>query len=73
LYQQFSNLLMSQLDMNGPRLRSLSNNTWSGGIVMIRYVKVHIQIHAHAPLMLTRTLINADYAFCAWYVRNDHQ
>jgi hypothetical protein len=32
LYQQFSNLLISQRDMNGPRLRAQSNNGWSGGI-----------------------------------------
>jgi hypothetical protein len=31
LYQQFSNLLISQQDMSGPRLRALSNNMWSGG------------------------------------------
>ncbi len=30
LYQQFSNLLISQRDMSGPRLGALSNNTWSG-------------------------------------------
>ncbi len=30
LYQQFSNLLISQRDMNGPRLGALSNNRWSG-------------------------------------------
>jgi hypothetical protein len=32
LYQQFSNLLISQRDMSGPRLGTLSNNMWSGGI-----------------------------------------
>ncbi len=31
LYQQFSNLLISQRDMSGPRLGALSNNRWSGG------------------------------------------
>jgi hypothetical protein len=31
LYQQVSNLLISQRDMSGPRLRALSNNRWSGG------------------------------------------
>jgi hypothetical protein len=31
LYQQFSDLLISQLDMNGPRLWALSNNRWYGG------------------------------------------
>ncbi len=31
LYQQFSNLLISQRDMSGPRLGTLSNNRWSGG------------------------------------------
>ncbi len=31
LYQQFSNLLISQRDMSGPRLGALSNNKWSGG------------------------------------------
>jgi hypothetical protein len=30
LYQQFSNLLISQRDMSGPRLEALSNNRWSG-------------------------------------------
>ncbi len=30
LYQQFSNLLISQRDMSGPRLGALSNNRWSG-------------------------------------------
>ncbi len=30
LYQQFSNLLISQY-MSGPRLGALSNNRWSGG------------------------------------------
>ncbi len=30
LYQQFSNLLISQRDMSGPRLGTLSNNMWSG-------------------------------------------
>ncbi len=32
LYQQFSNLLISQWDMSGPRLGALSNNRWSRGI-----------------------------------------
>jgi hypothetical protein len=32
LCQQFSNLLISQRDMSGPRLETLSNNRWSGGI-----------------------------------------
>jgi hypothetical protein len=32
LYQQFLNLLISRQDMSGPRLRTLSNNMWSGGI-----------------------------------------
>ncbi len=32
LYQQSSNLLISQRDMSGPRLGALSNNSWSGGI-----------------------------------------
>ncbi len=32
LYQQFSNLLISQRDMSGPILGTLSNNRWSGGI-----------------------------------------
>ncbi len=31
LYEQFSNLLISQRDMSGPRLGALSNNRWSGG------------------------------------------
>jgi hypothetical protein len=31
LYEQFSNLLISQRDMSGPRLWALSNNRWSGG------------------------------------------
>ncbi len=31
LHQQFSNLLISQGDMNGPRLGALSINRWSGG------------------------------------------
>ncbi len=31
LYQQFSNLLISQRDISGPRLGALSNNRWSGG------------------------------------------
>ncbi len=31
LYQQFPNLLISQRDMSGPRLRALSNNRWSRG------------------------------------------
>jgi hypothetical protein len=31
LYQQFSNLLISQRDMSGPRLGALSNNRWLGG------------------------------------------
>ncbi len=30
LYQQFSNVLISQRDMSGPRLGALSNNRWSG-------------------------------------------
>ncbi len=30
LYPQFSNLLISQRDMNGPRLGALSDNRWSG-------------------------------------------
>jgi hypothetical protein len=30
LYQQFSNLLISQRDMSCPRLGALSNNRWSG-------------------------------------------
>ncbi len=31
MYQQFSNLLISQRDMSGPRLDTLSNNRWSVG------------------------------------------
>jgi hypothetical protein len=31
LYQQFSNLLISQRNMSGPRLGELSNDRWSGG------------------------------------------
>ncbi len=31
LYLQFSNLLISQRDMSGPRLGAMSNNRWSGG------------------------------------------
>jgi hypothetical protein len=31
LYQQFSNLFISQRDMSGPRLGTLSNNRWLGG------------------------------------------
>ncbi len=31
LYQQFSNLLISQRDMSAPILGALSNNRWSGG------------------------------------------
>ncbi len=31
LYQQFSNLLISQWGSSGPRLGALSNNRWSGG------------------------------------------
>jgi hypothetical protein len=34
LYQQSSNLLISQQDMNGPRLGALSNNRWSGGTIL---------------------------------------
>ncbi len=30
-YQQFSNLLIFQRDMSGPRLGAQSNNRWSGG------------------------------------------
>jgi hypothetical protein len=33
LYQQFSNFLISQRDMNVPRLGALSNNRWSGVLV----------------------------------------
>jgi hypothetical protein len=36
LYQRFSNLLISQRDMSGPRLGSLSNNGWSGGSLWAR-------------------------------------
>jgi hypothetical protein len=35
LYQQVSNLLISQRDMSGPRLGALSNNKRSGGIVLV--------------------------------------
>jgi hypothetical protein len=37
LYQQFSNLLISQRDMSGPRLEALSNNGWSRGNVKQAY------------------------------------
>ncbi len=33
LYQQFSNLFISQWDMSGPRLGALSNDRWSGSTV----------------------------------------
>ncbi len=33
LYQQFSDSLISQRDMSGPRLGALSNNRWLGGTV----------------------------------------
>jgi hypothetical protein len=35
LYQRFSNLLISQRDMSGPRLGALSNNRWSGRILKV--------------------------------------
>jgi hypothetical protein len=33
LYQQISNLLISQRDMSGPTLGALSNKRWSGGML----------------------------------------
>jgi hypothetical protein len=36
LYQQFSNLLIFQRDMSGPRLGPLSNDRWSSGIPVSR-------------------------------------
>ncbi len=38
LYQQFSNLLISQRDMSGPRLGALSNNRWSGDNFVSRFL-----------------------------------
>jgi hypothetical protein len=35
LYQQFSNLLISQRDVSGPRLGALTNNRWSGDTICI--------------------------------------
>jgi hypothetical protein len=35
LYQQFSNLLISQRDMSGPRLEALSNNRCLGGTALL--------------------------------------
>jgi hypothetical protein len=37
LYQQFSNLLISQRDMSGPRLGALPNNRWSGVVKCTTY------------------------------------
>ncbi len=37
LYQQFSNLSISQWYMNGPRLGALSNNRWSGGSIFAHF------------------------------------
>jgi hypothetical protein len=34
LYQQFSNLLISQQDTSGPRLGALFNNRWLGGSML---------------------------------------
>ncbi len=38
LYNKFSNSLISQRDMSGPRLGTLSNNRWSGSVCEDSYV-----------------------------------
>jgi hypothetical protein len=40
LYQQFSNLLISQRDMSGPRLGTLSNIRWLRGITKTSDIKI---------------------------------
>jgi hypothetical protein len=42
LYQQFSNVLSSQRDMNGPRLGALSNIRWSGVTVPANVPAVYV-------------------------------
>ncbi len=47
LYQQFSNLLISQWDISGPRLGALSNNRWSG--VLLLYIPPNHFISSQLP------------------------
>ncbi len=44
LYQQFSNLLISERDMSGPRLGDPSNNRWSGGSAREKKAHSNIEI-----------------------------
>jgi hypothetical protein len=50
LYQQFSNLLISQRDMNGPRLGALSNNRWSGSTSVISLKLTHVLISIYISI-----------------------
>jgi hypothetical protein len=61
LNQQFSNLLISQRDMSGPRLGALPNNTWSGGrctlhrrSVMHMYPLVSVTLQTTSVQMFSR-------------------
>ncbi len=50
LYKQFSNLLISQGDMSGPRLGALSNNRWSGGNLRIQVTAKSVPSSSKQPL-----------------------
>ncbi len=56
LYQQLSDLLISQRYISGPRLGALSNNRWSGGIMSIICIK-----RAKFLVEIPRDLLTGEY------------
>jgi hypothetical protein len=61
LYQQFSNLLITQRDMSGSRLRALSNNRWWGGSI---YCSTNTFASCHQKLVCEEPRHNGvDYFF----------
>ncbi len=68
LYQEFSNLLISQRDMSGPRLGALSNNRWLGGIsdatVLTHMCLAVWQTRAQSPNTNARKLSAAKGPSC---------
>ncbi len=77
LYQQFSNLLISQRDTSGPRLKALSNNRWSWGTdtkwntidwaIFSRFVMFIGQLLTqHSPHLRSS---ERSYVYPSWFIR----
>ncbi len=69
LYQQFSNALICQRDISGPRLGALSNNWWSGGNsrVSFRHWCYHCKFTVHLyPGKRFSTILTVQFIDRRW-------